>query len=114
VPGFSLARHYFLPGFPDMAHPMAAWALDAYYREGGVAERQRSLRVRGMTESSLLDLMEALVEQYPDAKLFSLPRLGAESQIEIGFRGRGDLDAPFSALRAGLDDRGVSYEPLGD
>ena len=114
VPGFGLCRHYFLPGFPDMAHPMAAWVLDTHYREGGLAERQLSLRVRGVTESSLLDLMEALVERYPGAKLFSLPRLGAESQIEIGFRGRGDLDAAFSALCAGLDERCVSYEPLRD
>ncbi len=114
IPGFSINRHYFMPGFPDMAHPMAAWVLNSYYAAGGVAERQRALRVRGVTESSLMDLMQQLVEQYPDAKLFSLPRLGAEFQIEIGFRGRGDLEAPMRALMAGLEARGVTFEPLQD
>jgi len=114
IPGFSIKRHYFMPGFPDMAHPMAAWVLDTYYAAGGHAEAQCSLQVRGVTESSLMDLMQDLVEQYPEAKLFSLPRLGAEFQIEIGFRGRGDLQPPFEALIAGLEQRGISYQLLGD
>lgn len=114
IPGFSINRHYFMPGFPDMAHPMAAWVLDTHYDAGGHAERQCSLRVRGVTESGLIDLMQALVEQYPEAKLFSLPRLGAEFQIEIGFRGQGDLEAPLQALIAGLERRGLGYERLED
>jgi molybdopterin-biosynthesis enzyme MoeA-like protein len=24
--------HYFVPGFPQMAHPMIEWALDTFYR----------------------------------------------------------------------------------
>ena len=112
IPGFSIARHYFMPGFPDMAHPMASWVLDTHYAAGGCAERQRSVQVRGVTESSLIDLMQALTEQFPEARLFSLPRLGAEFQIELGFRGRGDLAAPMAALIAGLEQRGISYEIL--
>jgi len=114
IPGFSIARHYFMPGFPDMAHPMAAWVLDTHYATGGAPERQCAVRVRGVTESSLMDLMESLVAQYPDAKLFSLPRLGAEFQIDIGFRGRGDLAAPLAALIAGLERRGIRCEPVED
>ncbi len=110
IPGFSIRRHYFMPGFPDMAHPMAAWVLDTYYAQGGRPEQQCSLRVRGVTESSLMDLMEDLSRRFPDAKLFSLPRLGAEFQIEIGFRGYGDLDEPLVALVAGLEERGVAFE----
>jgi len=112
IPGFSIRGHYFMPGFPDMAHPMADWVLDQYFASGGQLERQRAVRVRGVTESSLMGLMEQLTEHYPDAKLFSLPRLGPEFQIELGFRGRGDLDAPFSALRDGLEKRGLHYEPI--
>ena len=114
IPGFSINRHYFLPGFPDMAHPMAGWVLDTHYREGGIAERQRAVRVRGVTESSLMDLMQQLVVQFPDARLFSLPRLGPEFQIELGFRGRGDLEAPFAALVAALEARGVTFDPVQD
>ena len=114
IPGFSINRHYFVPGFPDMAHPMAAWVLDTYYAAGGRAEQLCAVRVRGVTESSLMDLMQQLVEQYPDAKLFSLPRLGAEFQIEIGFRGHGDLQAPLDALIAGLEERGITFDRLRD
>ncbi|MCG6966413.1 MAG: competence/damage-inducible protein A [Chromatiaceae bacterium] len=114
IPGFSIRHHYFMPGFPDMAHPMAAWVLDTYYAQGGLAEQQCAVRVLGVTESSLMDLMQQLTERYPDAKLFSLPRLGAEFQIEIGFRGYTDLQAPLAALIAGLEQRGVAYELLGD
>lgn len=110
IPGFSIRHHYFMPGFPDMAHPMAAWVLDTHYAQGARPEQQCSLRVRGVTESSLMDLMEDLSRRFPDAKLFSLPRLGPEFQIEIGFRGYGDLDKPFAALVAGLEARRVAFE----
>jgi len=114
IPGFSINRHYFMPGFPDMAHPMAAWVLDTHYAAGGRREQQRAVLVRGVTESSLMDLMEQLSERFPDAKLFSLPRLGAEFQIEMGFRGQGDLQAPIDALIAGLEDLGVVYDRQRD
>ena len=114
VPGFSIQRHYFMPGFPDMAHPMAAWVLDNYYGAGGLRETQRALQVFGVPESGLMDLMERLTAQFPHAKLFSLPRLGKEYQIEVGFRGKGGLDAPFNALITGLKELGIRYEVLGD
>ena len=112
IPGFSINRHYFLPGFPDMAHPMAAWVLDTYYPDGCESECQCSVRVTGVAESQLMDLMEDLSTRFPDAKLFSLPRLGAEFQIELGFRGRGDLGKPFAALVAALEARAIKFERL--
>jgi molybdopterin-biosynthesis enzyme MoeA-like protein len=114
IPGFSLNAHYFLPGFPDMAHPMAEWVLDQYYPGRAPAECQRAVRVFGITESGLMDLMEALTRDYPEAKFFSLPRLGAEFQIEMGFRGSGGLDRPFAALCEGLTARGVRFEAADD
>jgi molybdopterin-biosynthesis enzyme MoeA-like protein len=111
IPGFSINRHYFMPGFPDMAHPMAAWVLDKRYGAGGSYEQQRSVLVRGVSESVLLDLMQELTERFPDAKLFSLPRLGEEFQIEFGFRGYGDLQIPFEALTEGLARLNVRYDP---
>lgn len=110
IPGFSINHHYFMPGFPDMAHPMAAWVLDKRYASGGSYEQQRSVLVRGVTESALLDLMQELTEKFPDAKLFSLPRLGEEFQIEIGFRGVGSLRTPFEALTSGLTKLNVRYD----
>lgn len=114
VPGFSIRRHYFLPGFPDMAHPMAAWVLDTHYAAGGDAERQCAVRILGVPESDLMDLMRELVQRYPEVKLFSLPRLGAEYRIDLGFRGTGDLDTPLAALVEALQARGIRFEDLAD
>jgi molybdopterin-biosynthesis enzyme MoeA-like protein len=30
IPGFMANDHYFVPGFPQMAHPMIEWALDTF------------------------------------------------------------------------------------
>jgi molybdopterin-biosynthesis enzyme MoeA-like protein len=32
IPGFSLGRHHFVPGFPVMAWPMIEWVLDTHYQ----------------------------------------------------------------------------------
>ncbi|MCB1775097.1 MAG: competence/damage-inducible protein A [Gammaproteobacteria bacterium] len=110
IPGFSINRHYFVPGFPDMAHPMAAWVLDTLYPNGGVTMRQCSLRVYGVPESELMELMQSLTSLYPQAKLFSLPRLGQGYEIELGFRGRGSLREPYAALVAALESRGIRFD----
>lgn len=109
IPGFSLRQHYFLPGFPDMALPMATWVLDTYYATGGQTERQRAVWAYGVPESSLLDLMDDLNARFPDAHLFSLPRMGDDPHIEIGFRGLSDLDTPFRVLLEALDARGIRH-----
>jgi hypothetical protein len=70
--------------------------------------------VLGVTESQLMDLMQSLVESFPDARLFSLPRLGETFQIELGFRGHGDLEAPMQALVRGLSALGVAFEALDE
>ncbi|MDJ0739471.1 MAG: molybdopterin-binding protein [Gammaproteobacteria bacterium] len=112
IPGFSIRGHFFLPGFPDMARPMAQWVLDTHFAGGAAAERQVAVRVYGVPESQLMDLMQDLVDAFPAARLYSLPRLGEDYQIELGFRGRGDLAAPLQALTDGLDARRVRYQRL--
>ncbi len=111
IPGFSIKRHYFLPGFPAMAHPMAAWVLDTDYAAGGTPEQLVSVVVRGVSESQLMDLMEGLERRFPGCGLFSLPRLGEVPQIELGFRGHGDLAAPLAELMRALDASGIEFEP---
>jgi molybdopterin-biosynthesis enzyme MoeA-like protein len=112
IPGFAIRRHYFLPGFPDMAQPMAAWVLDTWFGKSSAPERERSLRVLRVSESRLVDLMERIAREYPHLKLFSLPRLGEGAFVELGFRGRGDLEPAYAALREGLRAAGFAFEEL--
>lgn len=109
IPGFSINRHYFMPGFPDMAHPMAQWVLEQYFPDLA-PEIQRSVWVLATTETTLMGLMEALTERFPQHKLFSLPRLGDRPRIELGYRGGADIEEPFQALLQGLSDGGFDYE----
>jgi molybdopterin-biosynthesis enzyme MoeA-like protein len=114
VPGFSIRNHYFVPGFPKMAHPMASWVLNTYFPDGGKAVLQRAVRVFGVPESELMDLMQDLTQRFPQAALFSLPRLGEEYQIELGFRGVEDPVAPMRALTEALGARSIRFESLSD
>lgn len=111
IPGFSLNRHYFLPGFPDMAHPMARWVLEQHYPLLE-PEVQRSVWVRAVTESVLMDLMTELSARFPRHKLFSLPRLGEVRRVELGYRGGADIQAPFEALIEALREGGFEFEEV--
>jgi molybdopterin-biosynthesis enzyme MoeA-like protein len=93
VAGFSIQEHYFLPGFPQMAHPMMEWVLDTHY--ASLFHRQdyieASILVTEAGESRLIDLMQSIVKRYPDLKLFSLPKLDQHRSTELGVKGPAQL-----------------------
>jgi molybdopterin-biosynthesis enzyme MoeA-like protein len=114
IPGFSMSGHYFFPGFPQMAWPMLDWVLDTHYPQRYAAIVEQSVRVRGIAESGLCGLMETLAEHHPQASLFSLPRLGPDGYIELGFRGEAAAVEPaFRELVAELNARDLSFELTG-
>ena len=111
IPGFTLYDHHFLPGFPRIAWPMLEWVLATYYPVTGEKNTERSVQIRGSFESSLLELMESLDLKHKQAKLFSLPHIGADRYIELGFRGRRPfVDAAFADLVAELSARKLLFE----
>ena len=93
VAGFSINEHYFVPGFPQMAHPMIEWVLDTHY--ASLFHQQdyieASILVTEAGESRLIDLMQSIVKRYPDLKLFSLPKLDQQRSTELGVKGRAQL-----------------------
>jgi molybdopterin-biosynthesis enzyme MoeA-like protein len=100
IPGFSIKQHYFLPGFPQMAWPMAEWIMDKYHPTTGPKLNEHSLQVLETPESALVEIMKRFNKQFPEIKLFSLPTLGEENFIELGIRGRGDIRDAFVELQA--------------
>lgn len=108
MPGFSIREHSFLPGFPDMATPMAAWVLDHRYSRRP-RQQQRSVWVLGANETDLMPLLEELSARFPRHKLFSLPRLDPPRRVELGYRGAEDIAGPFAALLQALDGGGFKY-----
>jgi len=112
IPGFSLGRHYFLPGFPAMAWPMMAWVLDTHYAHQftTVSAIESAIFVRGAGESQLIDLMNECLARFPAVKLFSLPRMGADRYIELGVRGEPDpVAAAVAELKQGVAALGFSW-----
>ena len=113
VPGFALNGHWFLPGFPHMAGPMADWVLDRHYPPGEPLH-EAAVKVRGVPESRLIPLMSDVGSSFPRLKLFSLPHMGDDPHILLGFRGRGSLAPALAALTAALERAGMAHEAAGD
>ena len=112
IPGFSIRRHYFLPGFPEMAWPMMEWVLDTHYKAlfdpGRTAEA--SIIVREAGESQLITLMNETVRRFPELKVFSLPRLEPNRHIELGARGKpSDVAAAMAMIEAGVTALGFPW-----
>ncbi|MES2934414.1 MAG: molybdopterin-binding protein [Pseudomonadota bacterium] len=121
VPGFSMrgdgdAGHYFVPGFPVMAHPMIEWVLDTYYSHlfHQVAWQEKSVLVFETAESTLTPMMEAIEAEFPLVKVFSLPSVGdaqTRRHIELGVKGEPEQVATaFARLQAGLDGFHAEYQ----
>jgi molybdopterin-biosynthesis enzyme MoeA-like protein len=112
VAGFTLYEHHFFPGFPDMAWPMLDWVMQRYYpHRDSNALQERSLRVFGVPESELLEMMERLTLEFPAVRLFSLPRFGEPVSVELGFRGElRAVDAAFTRLQSVLQQRRLLFQ----
>ena len=114
IPGFSIGRAYFVPGFPVMAHPMIEWVHDHLHADlhRAVGTRERSLIVQGAMEASLTPLMERVEADFPGIKVFSLPSVDHPQwgrHIELGVKGdAAAMDAAYAALRAGVVQFGAS------
>lgn len=117
IAGFMANEHYFVPGFPQMAHPMIEWALDTFYRDefrpvAGSVEKAFLLTGPTAYESALLDLMERIVAAYPTLRLFSLPSLlGKERKhLELGVEGAPELvERAMEEIRIEIERRGISW-----
>jgi molybdopterin-biosynthesis enzyme MoeA-like protein len=113
IPGFSVGKVHFVPGFPVMAWPV----LDTCYRAWFVANAwlERSVIVYGAMEATLTPLMETIEREHAPVKVFSLPSVDHPQygrHIELGVKGVPDQVAPaFAALLAGLQPFKVTLGP---
>jgi molybdopterin-biosynthesis enzyme MoeA-like protein len=118
IPGFRVRDHHFLPGFPQMAHPMAEWALDTFYADlfnrNPVVDKAFLLTGPNAYESALLDLMERIVADYPALRLFSLPSVGDDGQrrhLELGVEGASALvGQALEEIRLEIERRGIAWQ----
>jgi len=115
IPGFSIADHHFVPGFPQMAWPMVEWVLDTRYAQ--LVDRDRwqegSILVLEAGESQLIGVMEQVGADFPGVKVFSLPSMGAGGErrhVELGVRGvPAQVPAALAKLRSAVRDAGFPF-----
>ncbi len=118
IPGFTVADHHFVPGFPVMAWPMIAWVLDTHYAHlfHAQARAEQAVLVYEQAESTLTPLMERLEARYPGVRVFSLPSVGdaqTRRHIELGVKGDPEQVTPaFADLRAELAQLGAETAPV--
>jgi molybdopterin-biosynthesis enzyme MoeA-like protein len=112
VAGFSINEHYFVPGFPEMAHPMVEWVLETYYKNLFHTQDylEESIIVTEAGESDLIDLMNAMLANYPMLKLFSLPRTNQRRTTELGMKGESaQVKLAMQDLKAGVTALGYPW-----
>ena len=122
IPGFSCrgpqgAWLHCVPGFPVMAWPMVAWALDEHHRalQRQQAYTERSIILFQAQESALTPLMEATEQRHPGLKVFSLPSVDHPEyglHIELGIKGPSALvDQVWDDFCAALHAHGAKFGP---
>lgn len=116
IPGFSVADHHFVPGFPQMAWPMVEWVLDTRYEKlfGSARFAEGSIFVYEAGESQLVGAMQAVEAAFQGVKVFSLPSMGADGSrihCELGVRGDpAQVPAAMERLRAEVGALGFPYK----
>ena len=117
IPGFEIANHFFVPGFPVMAWPMIESVLDSrfahlHHRD---PRGERSLLLHGVAEATATPLMEAIEAEFPGVRVFSLPSAGQDGRarhIELGVKGPlALLDAAWARLESGARRLGQVSTP---
>ncbi|HVK56008.1 MAG TPA: molybdopterin-binding protein [Burkholderiales bacterium] len=91
IPGFSLGRHYFLPGFPEMAWPMMEWVLDTIYPHlhHQAPWSEEIILIADIPESDVIDAMNAVLTQFDGVKVSSLPRFTPTGrELELAVKGK--------------------------
>jgi len=115
IAGFSIGHHYFVPGFPVMAWPMAEWVLDTYYQAhfDHAPYLEKSIFVLDLGESQVIDMMVE-AEKTAGLKTFSLPSVGDDKtprHIELGAKGDPRaVEAALEAFRKGVEAQGGRWK----
>lgn len=104
--------HYFLPGFPQMAHPMMEWVLDTHYSHlfHQTEYLEQSIIIADGIESQLIDLMNKILADYPNIKVFSLPKLKPNRQVELGAKGAPEqVKLAMQDIKTGVSNIGFAW-----
>jgi molybdopterin-biosynthesis enzyme MoeA-like protein len=108
--GFYLdKRYFFVPGFPNMAHPMIQNALEKFYPELTCKEERLTL-LANTSENTLISIMHQVDK---DIELSSLPMfVNSIPKVEISLSGKNSIKVQenFQLFTSELKKLKVSYK----
>ncbi len=113
VPGFKLANHHFVPGFPNMAWPMVEWVLDTHYthlfNENPNVEWRWN--ILGVPESSLVNMMHEILSSFDGVGVSSLPSTKESGNlIDFGLKGpEAEVEKAAKWLEGYFKDSGIEH-----
>ena len=109
MPGFSLDdRCFFMPGFPEMSHPMVEYALDKYFKESGKREYRYTLTAL-CRENEFIELMQ---NSPKGVEVSSLPKLysdGARATISVASYDQEKAKREFDKYIEYLEKKSIPY-----
>ncbi len=109
VPGFYLEeRFFFVPGFPQMAHPMVLEALERFYPKG--KEKYRRSIIIGTSEGHLLSLMDTIPASLEFSSLPSIHDDRREVEISFASHIPDEVEEWIGRFEEEAKRMGVAYE----
>ena len=104
-PGFYIdGKYFFMPGFPQMAHPMTEEAVEKFLPKKEI--KKRYTLIAYAKESEMLDIMKQIPE---NIEFSTLPKLDYTS--EISFAGE-NADKIFKWFKKELKQKNIKYDEI--
>lgn len=103
-------RYFFVPGFPEMSHPMLRECVAKYFSDS--TKKYRKTLYAHTSENTLISLMEELPE---DMELSSLPIIGKdgpEVELSLNYHDEGRVEIEFEKFIDFLKSKNISYKLL--
>ncbi len=107
--GFSLDnRFFFMPGFPEMSHPMVEYILDKHFSNRGKKEYRYTLTAL-CKESEFIDLMNQTPKNIDVSSLPKIYNDGPRTTISVASLDEKLAKKEFEKYIEFLDEKGITY-----
>lgn len=106
--GFELQhRYFFVPGFPEMSHPMLTECVGRYFSQS--IKKYRKTFLADTSENTLIDIMKTIPA---DMELSSLPIINKNSpkvELSLNYYDNEILKTEFDKFIKYLNDKNIEY-----
>jgi len=107
--GFSLDdRFFFMPGFPEMSHPMVEYVLDKYFKDSGKKEYRYTLTAL-CRENEFIELMKNAPKEVDVSSLPKIYSDGPRATISVVSYNKEKAESEFAKYIDFLDKNGITY-----